>query len=278
MNAHKRINPADIIGDERKYNFHSHTQFCDGRATMDAFAKAAVAAGFKYYGFTPHSPIPIESSCNMAAESVDDFIDEYNRICSVYGKDCQFFLGMEVDYLGPFWGPSHEFFSQLPLDYIIGSVHFVPNREGKMVDIDGRFEHFKGRMEEDFDNDIEYVVNTFFDRTEDMIKAGGFEVLGHFDKIAQNATYFKPGIEDEPWFQQRVNQLIDLIIEHDLTVEINTKARREHRRIFPAERHLPRLLKAGIKIIVNSDAHYTELIDASRDYAFELIDSLNSLR
>jgi histidinol-phosphatase (PHP family) len=245
---------------------------------MDAFAKAAIAAGFRYYGFTPHSPIPIESSCNMSAESVDDYIDEYNRICCTYGKDCRFFLGMEVDYLGDFWGPSHEFFKQLPLDYIIGSVHFIPNREGKMIDIDGRFEHFKTKMEEEFDNDIEYVVNTFFDRSEAMIKAGGFEVMGHFDKISQNATCFKQAIEDEPWFKKRVNTLIDLIIENQLTVEINTKARREHRRIFPAECYLPRLLKAGVKIIVNSDAHYTELIDASRDYAFQLIDSLNSLR
>jgi histidinol-phosphatase (PHP family) len=278
MNAHKRINPADLIGNERKYNFHSHTQFCDGRADMVEFARAAVDAGFKYYGYTPHSPIPIESSCNMTAESVSDFLAEFEQIKKEYGDKCQFFVGMEVDYLGADWGPSSQYFQELPLDYIIGSVHFIPDKTGKLVDIDGRFESFKRKMESNFDNDIRYVVDTFYDRSEAMIEAGGFEVLGHFDKIGQNASYFQPGIEDEPWFQARVNKLIDIIIARDLTIEINTKARKEHRRIFPAERYLPRLMKAGVKIIVNSDAHYPALINASRDYAFELIDSLNSLR
>ncbi len=35
----------------RRYNFHSHTQFCDGHAPMEAFAAAASAAGFSHYGF-----------------------------------------------------------------------------------------------------------------------------------------------------------------------------------------------------------------------------------
>lgn len=29
-----------LIGNDRKYNFHSHTQYCDGRAAMEAFAAA----------------------------------------------------------------------------------------------------------------------------------------------------------------------------------------------------------------------------------------------
>ncbi len=49
------------IGDSSLYNFHSHTEFCDGRAQMEAFAREAVRCGFTHYGFTPHSPIPIQS-------------------------------------------------------------------------------------------------------------------------------------------------------------------------------------------------------------------------
>ena len=45
-----------LIGNERRYNFHSHTEFCDGRAQMQAFAAKAVELGFRHYGFSPHSP------------------------------------------------------------------------------------------------------------------------------------------------------------------------------------------------------------------------------
>ena len=35
------------------YNFHSHTQFCDGRAAMHDFVVAAIEQGFTDYGFRP---------------------------------------------------------------------------------------------------------------------------------------------------------------------------------------------------------------------------------
>ena len=39
------------------------------------------------------------------------------------------------------------------LDYRIGSVHFLPCGDG-YVDVDGRFDSFKIKMERFFDNDI----------------------------------------------------------------------------------------------------------------------------
>ena len=79
-----------LIGNERRYNFHSHTEFCDGRAQMQAFAAKAVELGFRHYGFSPHSPIPIESPCNMAKSTfapnlarfliIHDFVMDGNHL------------------------------------------------------------------------------------------------------------------------------------------------------------------------------------------------------
>ena len=44
------------------YNFHTHTQFCDGHACMEDFVTAAIATHFSHLGFTPHSPIPFSTS------------------------------------------------------------------------------------------------------------------------------------------------------------------------------------------------------------------------
>ena len=268
------------LNGSKAYTFHSHTEFCDGRATMEAFAREVVARGFTHYGFSPHCPLPIVSPCNMRREDVGRYLREVDRIKGEYGGHCRFYAAMEVDYLGEEFGPSSREISELPLDYVIGSVHFVANRKGRLVDVDGRFESFRRKMRDYFDDDIRYVCEAFYSRSVAMVEAGGFDIIGHFDKIGQNASYFQPGIEDEEWYQALVSDLVDRIISHNarhperpLTVEINTKAYADHSgRLFPHPRHWGRLIEAGVPLIVNSDAHVPALIDASREMTFSMLE------
>ncbi|MBD5225789.1 MAG: histidinol-phosphatase [Bacteroidales bacterium] len=259
------------LGDATLYTLHSHTEFCDGRAQMEAFAREAVKQGFTRYGFTPHSPVPIVSPCNMTMANVPVYLAEVERIKGEYGDRCRFYAGMEVDYLGEEWGPADPYFASLGLDYTIGSVHFIPSQGGELIDIDGRFERFARNMREHFSDDIHYVVETFYSQSEKMLDAGGFEILGHFDKIAQNGSLYHPGLEDEEWYKRLINNYIEKIVASGVVVEINTKAYAEHGRIFPAARYIERLKTAGVPMIVNSDAHVPALINASRDYAFGLL-------
>lgn len=267
-----------IVTQTTQYNFHSHTQFCDGRATMEEMARAAVAAGFRHYGFSPHSPVPIVSPCNMAVADVPAFIAEAERIKSMPElASCRFYTAMEIDYLGIDYGPASPYFDSFPLDYTIGSVHFIPTQQGNLVDIDGNYDSFSRRMHENFHDDIDYVVDTFFAQSRAMVAAGGFDILGHFDKIGQNASYYAPGIENSAEYQRLASELIDMVIERNLTIELNTKAYKEHGRFFPGERWLPRLIDAGVTILVNSDAHYPDRINASRNEALQLLQTLKHL-
>lgn len=267
----------DIISGRRdaadypRYTLHSHTEFCDGRAQMEAFARRAVADGFEVYGFSPHSPVPIESSCNMTAENAERYSAEFDRIAKEHGREVTFLKSMEIDYLGPNRVAFQDYCSRFDLDYAIGSVHFIPAINGQEVDIDGRFERFRERMARYFNNDIHYVVNTFFDRSLEMVREGGFDIIGHFDKIGHNADHFSPGIEGEGWYQRRLNELIEAIIASNLIVEINTKALAEHNRFFPTQGLWRRLADAGVRMVVNSDAHVPALIDAGRSEAFKYL-------
>ncbi len=282
------------LGGSTRYCFHSHTEFCDGRAQMEAFAREAVARGFTHYGFTPHSPLCFPSPCNMLQANVPRFLAEVERIRRDHGAKCRFYAGMEIDYIDDSWGPAISYFRELPLDYRIGSVHFIPNKEGKVVDIDGSSDRFCRYMREVFDSDIRYVVETFYAQSRKMVLAGGFDFIGHFDKIGMNASAWQPGIEEEGWYAALVDELVDLIIERRLAVEINTKIYAKTAsvdavghpsgapdgvgRFFPATRHIARLKAAGIPILVNSDAHVPALIDASRSEALALLESLPSGR
>lgn len=265
----------ELIADTDRYTLHSHTQFCDGHADMNTMAAAAVAQGMRVYGFTPHSPIPVTSPCNMRLDSVEAYLAAVKDVqAEPRYSSCRFLAGMEIDYIDAEWGPASSYFRSLPLDYAIGSLHFIPDWEGEPVDIDGRFESFKRKMADRFRNDIDYVVETFYRHSMDMLAAGGFDILGHFDKIGQNAAYYAPGIEDGSHYRSLVDDYIGRIIASGITIELNTKALAEHGRVFPGKRYLPRLVGAGVKIVVNSDAHYPDRINAGRPEGLRMLADL----
>lgn len=266
-----------LISDTYDYTLHSHTQFCDGRADIDTMAAAAVALGMAVYGITPHSPIPFPSPCNMRREDVGPYFEAVERVRLRYPQ-CRFLRGMEIDYIDEDWGPHSPYFATLGLDFSIGSVHFIPDMEGEPVDIDGSFDNFKRKMADRFRGDIDYVVDTFYHQSMDMLAKGGFDILGHLDKVGQNASYFAPGIEEGSHYRSLVDEYLGRVIASGVIVEINSKALYDHKRIFPGERYLPRLLDAGVPMVVNSDAHWPDRIDAGRREVLALLANLRKDR
>lgn len=263
------------VASSKLYTLHCHTQFCDGRDTMQAFVDAALVQGFDLLGFTPHSPIPISSPCNMLNENVASYLAEFN-VLKTYAepRGLRLLAGMEVDYLSPAWGADNPYFKALPLDYIIASVHFIPNQQGEPVDIDGSFESFSKKMNDKFHGDIRYVVDTFFNQTHQMLSRGGFQIIGHFDKITLNASLYQQGVERTTHFKRLVYDLIDHIEAASCIVEINTKHYTRHGLFFPAQRYWNTLINRNIPLIVNTDAHEPHLLAASRSFPISYLQSL----
>lgn len=241
-------------------NYHSHSEFCDGRAPMAEMAAAAFSAGFTTWGISPHSPICCESSCNMKKEDVGDFLKETDRLKKAYEGKMNILAGMEVDYISDEFGPHIEYFRSLPLDYRIGSVHFVRTKEGRPVDVDGPAERFLEFLAKDFGGDLEYAVKTFFEMELEMLERGGFDIIGHLDKLGDNASHADPMIEDYPWYAELVEKVIAKAVEKGVRIEINTKKFESSGRFFPAERWWPLLKKYGADIVISTDAHYPEKV------------------
>ena len=258
------------------YNLHTHTQYCDGHATMEEFVVEAIAQGFTHLGFTPHSPISVESPVNMTKEQVNDYLNEMERLRKVYGDRINLYASMEIDYVAMGDGPASDYFQQLPLDYRIGSVHFIPaiNDPSEMVDIDGKFQSFKQRMDKYFDGDIEYVVRTFFSQMMAMVEEGGFDIVGHMDKIGFNASMYREGIDEEPWFDKLVIDLFENIMDHQFIIEINTKAWLQRNRFYPNLKYFGMLKRFNAPVVVNSDAHYPTLLNNGRLEAIKLLNVL----
>lgn len=263
-----------IVESTSHYNLHAHSQFCDGRDTMQDIARAAKDAGMEYFAFTPHSPICVESSCNMDASRMDEYLALASSLREKYDPEMKVLTSLEIDYIGPDFGPHIDYFQKLPLDFQLGSVHFVPNQEGIPVDCDGKYDNFAENLRVMYNGDLRYVVEKYFEQVLNMLEKGGVDLLGHFDKIAGNASGADPGIEDNPWYEALIDDVISHVKGTDIVVEINTKAFVDRGRFYPAQRWWPKLIEAGLTLAVDSDTHYATKVEESREEAFSRLRNL----
>lgn len=262
---------SDIIQDTTAYNFHSHTQFCDGRAPMDVMAEAACNFGMKAWGFTPHSPLCISSPCNMNFDDMESYLKESDRLKEIYNGKMHVLTSLEIDYLSPDFGPHIDYFQEMPLDYRLASVHFVPNQDGVWLDCDGSHERFDKYLKNEYRNDLRYVTEKYFEQVLTMIELGGFDILGHFDKIAGNACISDPTLENESWYEALVDDVISHAGSAGVYVEINTKSLHDKQRFFPARKWWKKMADASLPLLINSDAHYPERINAGRNEAIGIL-------
>ena len=252
-------------------NYHSHCSFCDGRAPFEEFVKEAITQGFYSYGVSSHAPLPFPTQWTMEWEQMEAYLDEFKNLRSKYADEIELYVGLEIDYLNEESNPSVARFTELPLDYRIGSVHLLYDAAGEVVDIDCSPAVFKERVDRHFNGDVLGVVRMYFDRLFRMVELGGFDVLGHADKMHYNASCYHPGLLDEPWYEALMKDYFSLVASRGYLVEINTKAYDSLGTFYPNSRYWELMKEYQIKVLVNSDAHYPERINAGRMEALRLL-------
>ncbi len=252
-------------------NYHSHCSFCDGRAPLEEFVKEAISQGFYSYGVSSHAPLPFPTQWTMEWGQMEAYLDEFKNLRSKYADEIELYVGLEIDYLNEESNPSVARFTELPLDYRIGSVHLLYDAAGEVVDIDCSPAVFKERVDRHFNGDVLGVVRMYFDRLFRMVELGGFDVLGHADKMHYNASCYHPGLLDEPWYEALMKDYFSLVASRGYLVEINTKAYDSLGTFYPNSRYWELMKEYQIKILVNSDAHYPERINAGRMEALRLL-------
>lgn len=252
-------------------NYHSHCSFCDGRAPLEDFVRQAIRQGFTSYGVSSHAPLPFSTQWTLEKESVPAYLEEIHRLQRLYASDIELYAGMEIDYLDESSNPSVPYFRNLPLDYRIGSVHMLEALDGGVIDIDVSKERFSELLPLYFGNDLKSLVNTYYDKLMRMVELGGFDIVGHADKMSYNASCCQPGLLAQEWYNDRIHDYFSLIAERGLIVEINTKAYSQTGVFFPHIKYFPLLKALRIPVTVNSDAHFPERINDGREDALQAL-------
>lgn len=252
-------------------NYHSHCSFCDGRAPMEDFVRSAINAGFTAYGVSSHAPLPFTTAWTLDGAQVPAYLKELERLKKKYAGQIELYAAMEIDYLNEQQNPASSLFQEMPLDYRIGSVHLIYTECGEIIDTDTGAENFKSLLDRYFRGDLRRMVEGYYEASRRMVELGGFDFIGHADKISFNAEYCETGVTEKDWYRRLREELFARIADKGMMMEINTKAFLQKGCFFPAEKHFDFIRCLGIPVIVNSDAHFPERINTGRPEALKAL-------
>jgi histidinol-phosphatase (PHP family) len=244
-------------------NYHSHCTFCDGQSPMEEFVKFAIAKGIRRYGFSSHAPLPFLTKWTMLEDDFADYQSEFFRLKDKYSECIELYIALEVDYIDNCSSINNEFFHDKFLDYSIGSIHYLDElSENNYWTIDGDFSEFDKGLNKLFGGDIKLATKRFYDVTSKMIQQGGFDIVGHLDKITLHGVNYRDFDTSSGWYKNLIGDVLQLIKNKGLVLEINTKSITQKGVTFPQQEFYSLVNELNVPIVVNSDCHYpTNVID-----------------
>lgn len=256
-------------------NYHSHCTFCDGRSFPEDFVKYAISKGMKSYGFTSHAPLPFDTFWTMKRDDVNEYFQEIARLKKKYSDQIELYCGLETDYINDDHHAAIEYFTTLPTDYLISSIHYIVHPEsGKLMGVDGPYVEFEEATNTLFDGKIEDVIRTFFTQSKNMVQKGGFEIVGHVDKIYMNGGKYPGFYDHQELIDQLMDDLLQTILAQNQILEINTKSLLSQEMTFPNQRYFQRILELNIPVTINCDSHYPHHVLQGKAEAIEILKSL----
>lgn len=240
-------------------NYHTHCTYCDGKEPMKAFVEAAEKLLYSQLGFSSHSPLPFENNFSILEEDLPAYVNEIDELQK--NTPVTLLKALECDFVPGMSKPFDTFRNEHHLDYVIGGVHLVKptDREGIWF-IDGpNRETYDEGLAILFDNNIRKAVTTFWEQTFEMLETQHLDIIAHFDKIVMHNQhrFFE---DDEPWFVTLADKALQLIKQHDVIIEINTRGlyKKRYDGFYPSTRLLMKARKMDIPVVISSDAHMSQ--------------------
>lgn len=242
-------------------NYHTHSTYCDGKASPREMVEFAVAHGFTALGFSGHCPLPFDNTFSI--RDYDGYCREVRTLQEEYRGRIDISLGLEMDYVPGMLEDFTPLVMQGHLDYTIGSVHLIPAPgvtpagANDLWFIDGpKYETYDEGLNRLFDGDIRRGVRAYFYQQNAMLERNRPTIVGHPDKIVMHnrGRYFT---EEEPWYRNLALETIHLIKELGLICEINTRGiyKGRHNDYYPGKWLIREMMALRIPVIVSTDAH-----------------------
>lgn len=241
-----------------RFSYHTHSEFCDGRATGAAMAAAAHKAGYSYLGFSSHAPLSFETAWNL---SWPDMYEYARMVRNLEGewepRGLRILLGLEIDHIDGLASPSDPAYDVIKPDFKIGSVHYITKLFGEKFTVDEPAEEFSRHLKNAMLDNSDAVWQEYYGAMRQMIARGGFDIIGHFDLVKKNN-------EGGRWFDESSRGYLDAAFaavdeagSRACVAEVNTGgvARGKIATTYPSLTILRRMRESGVRLTVGDDAH-----------------------
>jgi len=246
-----------------RVDLHNHTTLCNhASGTSEEYLLRALELGIDVYGFSDHAPMNYDPKYRMDISDKPLYEKEILDLKEKYKNDIDVLLGYEVDYLD---GYILDDIVNAKVDYLIGSVHFLKNKND-MWGFDNP--EFIGVYKS---KDIDSIWGEYFDAIEAMAKTGLFDIVGHLDLIKVFRFLPKKDI------RQLAKNALLAIKDANMVLELNPAGlRKPIKETYPSRPLLELAYELGINITFGSDAHgvdqvgfkYEEVTTLAKDIGY----------
>ncbi len=243
-------------------DFHTHTNFVDGKHTPEEMVCAAIDRGMKTLGISEHIYTSLDEEYSMTPESALAYRKEMTRLKDKYSGTIQLLCGAEVDFT------SRDHISDY--DYIIGSVHYL-EIEGRTCMVDYSPEHVAAFVKDLFDGDYLAYAEAYYEKVGQVVDVTGANIIGHIDllnKFCEKGV--GPDRKDERYIRAWQTALEKLAGKAALEINTGAISRGWRTAPYPFPDVLRYWHKLGGEVVINSDSHHKDTLQYAFDEALSL--------
>ena len=237
-----------------KFNFHTHTVFCDGKSTAREIVITALEKNLRHLGFSGHSFNPTDTDFCMSLENTEKYKAEVMSLKSEFKDKINIYLGIEQD-----------FYSSEPTDdyeFVIGSVHSV-FKGGEYLSVDESEKAALNNISSHYGGNAYKYCEDYYKNVAEIYKKTHCGIVGHFDLITKFNECGKMFDESDKRYISAYKSALSELLKEDVIFEINSGAVSRGYRFspYPSLSILRDIFIGGGKITLSSDSHDKSTVD-----------------
>lgn len=255
----------------QKFSYHTHTDFSDGKNTLDEMLTQAVKLGWEEIGVSDH--IIIHEKIRLSSiwesnrkspyrvkyyESFEEFNEDYRKRISEVRTTAKkhpikVYMGGEIDFF-TYDGWLEKLkgaLKDLDFDYLHSGNHFAFD-DKEIYKVDYLHEYGMSLEEQ------RVLFSNHFKTIKKAIESGIFSFIAHLDYARLSQTC---SIDD---FKEERMEIIEALAQTKTPFELSTKGLRSLGDFYPALWMLQELKKRDVPVVISDDAH--RLIEIGQDF------------
>lgn len=229
-------------------DLHNHTPLCHhAEGSIEEFVQAAILKKIDVFGFSDHAPMNFDEAYRMSFSEMKHYEHDVLHVKTKYHDQIKILLAYEVDFLE---GYIDEQVLKRPVDYLIGSIHFLGSWGFDNPEFIGEYRT----------KNIDDVWERYFEAITAMAKSGHFDIVGHLDLIKVFKFLPKKDV------RLLAKEAIKAIKKANMAVELNAAGfRKPVQEQYPSSLLLELIAEHDIPITFGSDAHAIDHIGFFQD-------------